>query len=213
MIKGSYDETAHTVTRTYAKQQSRSLMPSAAVLNTNPILIKEFEHSVAKVDETAIKVAKCASTQMDLCNLTLEALKFGLAKLQSQQKKVHNNIDEATQAQKTIEKLIQLSSQLPMSEKDTILSDAVLEQFKDLEKSGITILQPNEKKLTPARLVEIKSLINSNNDRLKTELQIKFTTKIQVAISDMNSLIDSLKLIQKTSERFMEFILENMRKA
>ena len=118
---------------------------------------------------------------------------------------------EASAINQTIKTLVDLNGKLSVSEKDTVLSEEALNLCEELEKANITLLRPGEKKLSPARMSELKAQISTHNDRLKTELQTIFSTKIQVMVSELNSLLESLKMIEKLFASLMSTIVRNQK--
>jgi hypothetical protein len=166
----------------------------------------------SEISPTDTKILAVAANALSI-NSALSIIGLGMQKLELDNNRMNVYIDEATKINQTVQKLLQLNSQLPLSENETTLSDSTIAQFKELEKSQITLLQPGEKKLSPTRLAELKALINSHNDRLKMELQIKFTTQIQVATNEMNSLQEAIKMILKYHDRLMTNIVQRMRSA
>ena len=122
-------------------------------------------------------------------NVGWQILELGLKREKDYQVKLITSTNKASSIQQTMQKLIELNGLLSTSEKDVVLSDQALAICKDLEENAkITLLKSGEKKVSPARMGELKVQIGAHNDRLKTELQTIFSTEIQVLINEINSL-------------------------
>jgi len=163
-----------------------------------------------KLSDTDYKII--SATSFLSTNVGWEILDLGLKKEKMYQAVLIQSTNEASEIQQTIQKLLELNGQLHLGEKDVVLSDQTLALFKDLEKAKITLLQPGEKKISPTRMSELKAQIGANNDRLKTELQTLFSTKIQVRINEINSLLESLRTTAKYFDRLMSSIIGNQRR-
>jgi hypothetical protein len=218
MLDKDYDEGAPSKTASTIEDH----MPTAAVAHSTlptreptakqePLQVNEEKISAAETPAENNKVSIVAAEKFS-GNLAWETLCVCLNKDRFYHMKLQKHTDEATDIQDSIRKLIELSSQLPISEKDVVLSDDILARFNDLQKSNINILQSGEKKISPARMADIKGQIGCHNDRLKTELQKKFTTQIQVTISEMNSVLESARMIIKFYDRLMGTITNNQGK-
>jgi len=184
---------------------------TAAIVENNRISLRDEPIDQKILSATDLKVS-IQATKILSTNVGWEIVNVGLKKERIYNSELLKKTNEATEIQQTIQKLIELNGQLSISEKDVVLSDKTLALFKELEKAKITILQPADKKISPTRMAEIKAQIGAHNDRLKTELQTLFTTKIQVMINELNSLLDTLRTIQKAFDRFMENIISAMKK-
>jgi hypothetical protein len=145
-------------------------------------------------------------------NLAWEILCLGLKKERQYQIQLHRYADEGADLQSLIRKLIDFNSKLTIQDKPSVLSDEAIALAQEIEKSGIKLLEKGEKKVSPERMAAIKAEIGSHSDRLKTELQNKFTTKIQVTINEVNSLMETLRMSMKYNDRLMEIIIGNQRK-
>jgi|GEM_PF-2558204 len=191
-------------------KQSRTYM-TAAIVENSRISLRDEPIDQKNPSATDVKVS-IQATKILSTNVGWEIVNIGLKKERIYNSELLKKTNEATEIQQTIQKLIELNGQLSISEKDVVLSDKTIALFKELEKAKITIVQPADKKISPARMAEIKAQIGAHNDRLKTELQTLFTTKIQVMINELNSLLDTLRTIQKAFDRFMENIISAMKK-
>lgn len=116
--------------------------------------------------------------------------------------KINNFIQESSKIQKTIDQLVDLNGKLSIhndNENEKTITDEIRELCKSLKENGIDILSEKETKLTRERLAEIKANVSAHTDRLKTDLQILFTTKIQVSIQEIQSVLDSAKRTEEYS--------------
>ena len=145
-------------------------------------------------------------------NVTLMIVTLGLKKEQFNIQKLNRYADEATSIQDTMELLVNLNGELPVSEHDVVASDKVRKMAQDLKKQNIEILHNDERSIKPERMTEIKSLIGSHTDRLKTKLQQLFTTKIQVMINETNSLLEAMRTIIKYADRLFSTLIGNQRR-
>lgn len=155
-------------------------------------------------------VHDCAMKSYNLC---WEFLQLGIKKEELYVRKLFQYSNEAGEIQKAIEQVIQVNGMLPLSDKSTTLSDDVIQAIQKLEKHSIHLLKENEKKISPERMAEIKTTLGTHLDRLKTELQNKFSTKIQVTINEINSLLDTIRSTIKYADRLMATIIGNQRKS
>lgn len=188
-------------------------MLTAAATNSQVPLQDKIIHSegCSDLSITDQKVNQHVTSFLSI-NVAWEILALGLKKETLYQTKLAKSTNEASEIQQTIQKLIELNGELSISEKDVVLSDRAINLCKELEKAQITLIKPGEKKISPARMGELKAQIGSQNDRLKTQLQTLFTTKIQVMINEMNSLLESLRTIHKFFDRLMSNIISNMKR-
>jgi hypothetical protein len=154
----------------------------------------------------ATRVAEGAIT-LSKSNLMLNFILVGMAKERLYQSDLKKHANEAAKINATMKMLIDLNARLIVSDHDTNLTDEIRASFDELKKNGIELLHDGEMKISPERMAEIKTALGSHSDRLKMELQNLFTTKIQVKISEINSLLDILKTTEKTWSRLLEFII------
>ncbi|MBF8262757.1 MAG: hypothetical protein HW387_422 [Parachlamydiales bacterium] len=140
-------------------------------------------------------------------NLAWEILQLGLKREHDYHVQLNRHAEEGSNIQGQMRQLIDLNGKLTVGDKEVELSDEIISIAHDLEKYGINLLQKSEKKISPDRMNEIKAQIGSHSDRLKTELQNIFSTKIQVTINDMNSIMESLRMIIKHDDRLKEHII------
>lgn len=147
-------------------------------------------------------------------NVAMTMLQVGLRVENQHNKTLERHAAEAQEIQKTIEQLIDLSNMFgekARGNKETELSEKIQKLSSDLEKKGIDLFKEDPKKLKEEQIIELKAKIGAHTDRLKTDLQIKFTTEIQVKINELQSILDCLKTIEKYASRLNETIIANQR--
>jgi hypothetical protein len=132
-------------------------------------------------------------------SLAWECLKAGLAKEKVSNDQLSNHIKQADSYQKTIDLLLELSSEftaLPDNASHE-LSEKTLATLNQLKEKGIDIWRGEGTTITKEKMVEVKSLITSFIDKNRTDLQTLFTTKIQVLIQNISSITEVLKNINR----------------
>lgn len=153
-------------------------------------------------------------TERKASNLALEILHVGLRVEKQKNQELQKHASEAAEIQKTIEKLIDLSGNFAVhmeGNEETVLSEEIQSMCQDLKEKGIEVLQGDNGKMSRDRMAEVKAHISSHTDRLKTDLQKKFTTEIQVKINELQSILDCLKTIEKYSSRLNSTIISNQK--
>jgi len=163
------------------------------------------------VSLTDLKVSYVAHSAIPV-NITYSIVNLVLAKEQLNNEKLHHYAGEASKIQDSIELLVNLNGKLSVSDQDIAVTDEVRQMAQDLQKQNIEILHDGEKTIKPERMTEIKALIGSHTDRLKTQLQQIFTTKIQVVISETNSILEAVRMILKYDDRLKSTMISNQRK-
>jgi hypothetical protein len=122
----------------------------------------------------------------------------------------------AEELQHSMKLLIELSGQLTPIGKDQE-EIAITEKIKDyaarLKDKGFDIFKDSElettKTLTRERIADVKFLIGNFTDMQKTQLQNIFTTQIQPKITELNSILDCFKTIEKYLDRLNSGIVAN----
>jgi len=189
----------------------------SVVISSKNKITDDHENVVTTVNRVNLSVTdqkvNQVATKSELSNAGWEILSLGLKKEREYQIKLAHSTKDASDLQLTIQKLTELNGQLSTSEKDVVLTDEAIAICKELEeKFKITLLKPEETKVNPVRMSELKAQIGSQNDRLKTKLQTIFSTEIQVMINEINALMESLRTIQKFSDRLMSNVIANQRR-
>lgn len=155
-----------------------------------------------------------AAAPILMSNLGQSILNLGLTVEETYNERLLQDAHDAREIQKTIEQLIDLSTQFAVhadGDGEKAVSDKIQEMCNALKQSGIEILQSGEKKISKERMAEIKANISSHTERLKTDLQIKFTTEIQVKINELHSILECMKTIEKYMSRLHSTIVSNQK--
>jgi hypothetical protein len=192
-----------------SKILSREIKPMIDILKhpCKPAAVQQTDRLMTSAKQpsstTDQKITSVAREPINV-NATLAILQLGFRKMEHDQLQQNVDINEARSLQQKMEKLLRLNSELSLGEKDIVLSDAACERFKEFKESyHIEFLRPDEKELSPSRIVEIKSQITSQGDLLKTTMQTLFTTRINVRINETNSLTETLRMFVKYSDRLI----------
>lgn len=146
-----------------------------------------------------------------LPNIGLKMLQAGLKVEKFKSGEIVKNINEVSDIQKTIDQLIDLSGKFAIhadTEDEKKISPEIRSLCDSLKEKGIDILPENEIKVTRERIVELKAQVSAHTDRLKTDLQKKFTTEIQVKIQEIQSILECLKTIEKYVDRLHSNIIQ-----
>lgn len=141
--------------------------------------------------------------------LAWESVKTGLAKEEAANGQLNGYIQEAEGHQKTIDLLLQLSAKLTsLPDKGSHdLSPDTKKLLEELKQKGVDLnLDPNAK-ISSDKIPQVKSLLNSFIDQKRSKLQILFSTKIQVAIQNISSIMEALKNIVKDNTRLISTIV------
>lgn len=86
-----------------------------------------------------------------------------------------------------------------------VLDETTKREFLESVEEGSTYV------LTAESLAEMKSLAGAHTDRLKGEISRDFSTKLQPAFSDMQSILESLKKMMESRQREKDVMIRNQR--
>ncbi len=135
----------------------------------------------------------------DFPQLAWEAIKAGLAKEEIMNRTLNGYIQEAETSQQSIDLLLDLSAALT-SMKEEMKEEETQDKMKtvknllnELKERGIDLKHEAEKPFTKEEIAELKSLSSAQVDKLRSNVQILFTTKIQPAIQSISSIMEILK--------------------
>lgn len=127
-------------------------------------------------------------------NLAWEAVVAGLMKEQQTNDKLKEHIDEAQKHQKDIDLLLDLSAELSALKDD---QKEMPEKLKDLlgqlKERGIDLWKHENGEISKERISDLKSLSSAQVDKLRSNLQILFTTKIQVLVQSIAAILECVK--------------------
>jgi len=124
-------------------------------------------------------------------------------------KRIHERIEHVDDLQATTKKLLELSRKFSAhvkdhkNDKEAPLAADLLEVARTLEEKGIHILDKGEMAVSIERVNDLKSQIQAEIDRLKSDIQIEFSTGVQTKISELQSIYECLKIISKQLDRMM----------
>lgn len=113
---------------------------------------------------------------------------------------INANIQKASNLQESMEQLVDLNGKLALygeNETEKTITPEIREIFQKLKAKGIDILPEKETKLSRERLAEVKAAIGAHTERLKTELQVLFTTELSVDIQILQSVMDAARRIEE----------------
>lgn len=136
-------------------------------------------------------------------NLAWESIKAGLAQEKITNGKLNGHIKDAEKLQKEIDLLLDLSAELTAHPEGAVPSDKMKALLIDLKQRGIDLWKGEDRTFSKERISELKSLANAQVDRLRSNLQIIFTTKIQVLIQTIGSIMETLKDIIRNNTKLI----------
>jgi len=163
----------------------------------------------------ALKVAAAAS-QVMFPNINKMVLNLCLTTKDRYLAELRKDAAKAEEIQNAMKLLIELSGQITPASKD-LEELAITQKIKDyavrLKEKGFDVFKDNELEttatLTRERITDIKFLIGTYTDMKKTELQNIFTTQIQPKITELNSILDCFKTIEKYLDRLTSGMVAN----
>ena len=171
-----------------------------------------LENSCISSTQTQPHIDAFSEKALKVSNIARSIVLLGLQSAQTNNQKLNLYIAETKKIQDQLKTLTTLSGELSVSEKEVSLSDNAIRLADDLKKNGIEILHDKERSIKPERMTEIKALIGSHSEGLKTQLQQIFTTKIQVTISETNSLYESIRMVVKCFAHLLDTLIANQKR-
>lgn len=143
----------------------------------------------------------------DFPHLAWESIKIGLAKEKHSNTTLHGYIKRAEQYQKNIDLLLDFSAELTaLSDEGRPLTDKMKTILDDLKNNGVDLRIDDKITISKDKKRELTSLVGSQVDKHRTDLQILFTTKIQVTVQNNSSIMETLKDIIKNNSRLISTI-------
>lgn len=147
-------------------------------------------------------------------NLAWESVKVGLAKERHSNDVLNGHILEAQKLQKDVDLLLDLSAELmqhkPADGDNIEMSDKLKTLLKQLKERGIDLWKSEETSLSKESVSELKSLSGAQMDKLRSSVQIIFTTKIQTLIQSIGAILECVKDIVRNSSRLISTINNKM---
>lgn len=139
-----------------------------------------------------------------LTDIAFDFIKLGLKSKGRIHQKISENINLAEEHQKTIGLLLDFQSE--MSKNPQTATPKINELLDLLKERGI------ELEFAKDRISELKSLASAQVDKKRSEIQIIFTTSLQVEIQNMGSIHDIMKDIIRYNSRLLNTISGNQAK-
>ena len=142
-------------------------------------------------------------------NLAWEAIKAGLNKEQITNTQLNIHIGEAQKHQKDIDLLLDFSAELTGHKEDAgELSQKAKDLLEELKGRGIDLFKGEDKMINKEKLAALKDLSNSQVDKLRSNLQMLFTTQIQPKIQAVGSIMEALKDILRNHRKACDKALQ-----
>jgi len=141
--------------------------------------------------------------------LAWESVRAGLAKEKQSNSELDGHIKRAQKIQDEMKNALKGSTELTaIPDKGSHeISPQLRAIAKELKESGLDLKLEEGGKITKEKALELKSLISSFIDQRRSDLQILFTTKIQVVIQNIGSIMEALKNIVKDNTRLNSTIV------
>ncbi len=157
------------------------------------------------VDREKLKTAWKAVSEFP--SLAWEAIKAGLAKENQSNDTLNGYIADAENHQKIIDMQLEFSAELTALGDKGEMTPRMKTLIKELKANGVDLKVDENTKITKDKVLELKSLNSSFIDQRRSKLQILFTTKIQVVIQNLGSIMETLKNILKDNTRLNSTIV------
>ena len=159
--------------------------------------------SLGPVDEKANSEIALQAV-LEFPNLAWEAIKAGLAKEEISNRQLNGYIQEAEKHQKDIDLLLNFSAELTGHKEDIAeMSEKMKQLLSELKDRGIDLVKGADQTLNKEKIAELKSLASSRVDQLRSNVQILFTTKIQVQIQSIGAIMETLKDIIRNNTKLI----------
>lgn len=137
-------------------------------------------------------------------NVAWEAVKLGLEKERFTNDQINMHVREAEKIQKDIDLLLDLQAEMTSLDDDAPeMTEKMREILQKLKDSGIELWKEEGSSISKDKLSQLKSLTSSQVDKLRSNLQIIFTTKIQVLIQTIGAIMETLKDIVRNHNRLI----------
>lgn len=142
-------------------------------------------------------------------NLAWEAVQLALAKEAWTDEQLKKHVAEAKGHQKDIDLLLDVSAELTgLKDGQKEITPALQQKFDELKERGIDLWKGEDKTLTKEKIFEIKSLSSAQVDKLRSNLQIIFVSKLQPLIQAMGAILEGFRKIVSDSDRVIRKTLE-----
>ena len=135
-------------------------------------------------------------------NLAWGALQAGLAKERQTNLEISNHVKDGEKMQKDIDLLLDLSAELIAHKEGQPAGEPLKKLLSELAERNIHLWKGED--LSKEKISELKSLSSAQVDKLRSNLQILFTTKIQPAIQAIAAIMEALKEIIRSDARLKQ---------
>lgn len=137
-------------------------------------------------------------------NLAWESVKAGLAKEKITNDQLNGHISEAQKLQKDIDILLDLSAELTALKDDVNeMPEKVKTILGQLKERGIDLWKTEGNEISKEKISELKSLTSAQVDKLRSNLQIIFTTKIQTLVQSIGAILECVKDIIRNNTKLI----------
>ena len=144
-------------------------------------------------------------------NVAWEAVKLGLEKERFVNDQINTHVKEAEKIQKNIDLLLDLQAEMTSLNDDASeMSQKMREILERLKDQGIDLWKSEDSSINTEKISHPKSLTRAQSDKLRSNLQIIFTTKIQVLIQIIGAIMETLKDIVRNHIRLLTQVNQMM---
>lgn len=180
--------------------------PHAAWESIKEKIAEKQAKTLAK-EEALIELEK----KEEFPNVAYEFVKLGLAKEKFVNEQINGHVREANKIQKQIDLLLDLQGQLnALSNEASEMTQEMKDIIAELKELGVDVWKEEKFEINKEKVSKLKSHASSQVDKLRSNLQIIFTTKIQVFIQMISSILEIVKESIHNDTRGKSRILQNM---
>jgi hypothetical protein len=169
---------------------------------------ERLEGAIQDMQTQAESFPKPKHILVDFPHFAWEAIQAGLAKERVSHALLDEHVAEAKKIQKSMDLLLELNGSLAPLKEGGELPEKTKTLLAELKAVGIDLWQAEHTNLTEKEVEGIKQLASSQMDKLRTDLQIIFTTKIQVETNAIASIMEILKTIINNNNSLVRKTLE-----
>lgn len=215
-----FDSRANEINR-MARNHIGSFAPGSASLKGRvtegaPIVptIAELESNVTSSYETLKDMEARLNSDnppaphtLNFPHLAWESVKAGLKAEGINNEKLNTHIKEAEKHQKDIDLLLDLSAELTGHKDDTKeMSQKMKDLLADLKTRGIDLWKGEGFQINTQKISDLKLLTNAQVEKLRSNLQISLTTKIQALIQSIGAILETIKEIIRNNTKLINTI-------
>ena len=172
-------------------------------------LVKVESDLMAYVDQLKAAEAQMAGTdaaestpeEPNFPFLAWEALKVGLAKEKATNDQIARHIAEIEKGQREISLLLQVTTELNgIKDEGGEMSQKLKGLLIELKESGIELWKGEGGSLSKEEISKLKSATSSQVEQLRSNIQIIFSTKVQMLIQNIATILEVVRgMIQQNS--------------